>query len=113
MATKTLGQIQRQIANLQREAEELKKQEVIEVIAKIKEAIDVYGLTAAMLGFKNLYGPRRGAKGRSKVAVERAAMATRAKYMDKSGNTWVGRGPRPAWLREALASGRQLEEFLA
>lgn len=26
-------------------------------------------------------------------------------------NTWSGRGPRPVWLREALAVGKQLEDF--
>ncbi len=30
---------------------------------------------------------------------------------DGDGNTWVGRGPRPQWLRDALASGRSLGNF--
>lgn len=29
-----------------------------------------------------------------------------------TGDYWKGRGPHPRWLREALSSGRQLEEFL-
>ncbi|TMG99564.1 MAG: H-NS histone family protein, partial [Betaproteobacteria bacterium] len=43
--TKTYAQIQKQIAALQRDAEKLKRQEVDGVIARIKEAIQVYGLT--------------------------------------------------------------------
>lgn len=34
------------------------------------------------------------------------------KYADGSGHAWTGRGPRPAWLKEAIAQGKQLEEFL-
>lgn len=26
-------------------------------------------------------------------------------------NKWVGRGPRPAWLKEALANGKTLADF--
>ena len=28
-----------------------------------------------------------------------------------SGNTWGGRGPRPQWLRDALANGKSLQDF--
>ena len=33
------------------------------------------------------------------------------KYRDNSGNTWVGRGARPVWLREKLKAGAKLEDF--
>jgi DNA-binding protein H-NS len=33
------------------------------------------------------------------------------KYRDGEGNTWVGRGPRPQWLRDALANGKTLADF--
>src|SRR6266851_1258405 len=51
-------------------------------------------------------GPRRkqrgsGLKGR-KVP---------AKYRDRSGNTWAGRGAMPVWLREKLKAGAKLEDF--
>ena len=36
-----------------------------------------------------------------------------AKYADRAGNTWGGRGRRPQWLKDALAAGRRLDEFLA
>lgn len=35
------------------------------------------------------------------------------KYADGAGNTWIGRGPRPKWLNDALASGNKLTDFLA
>jgi DNA-binding protein H-NS len=46
---KTYSQVKRQIAKLQREADALKKKEVVGVVARIKEAIQHYELTAADL----------------------------------------------------------------
>jgi DNA-binding protein H-NS len=40
-----------------------------------------------------------------------AAAQKAPRFRDAQGNVWVGRGPRPKWLREALASGKTLEEF--
>jgi DNA-binding protein H-NS len=34
-----------------------------------------------------------------------------AKYRDKEGNTWAGRGAQPVWLREKLKAGSKLEDF--
>ena len=34
------------------------------------------------------------------------------RFRDQDGNTWVGRGPRPRWLRDALAGGKSAEDFL-
>jgi DNA-binding protein H-NS len=32
-------------------------------------------------------------------------------YRDEAGHSWSGRGPRPGWLKDALASGKTLEEL--
>lgn len=34
------------------------------------------------------------------------------RYADDAGNTWSGRGPRPGWLKSAVADGKQLSDFL-
>ena len=34
-----------------------------------------------------------------------------AKYRDKAGHTWAGRGAQPVWLREKLKAGAKLEDF--
>ena len=34
-----------------------------------------------------------------------------AKYRDKAGNTWAGRGAQTVWLREKLKAGAKLEDF--
>ena len=106
--TKTYAQIQKQIQALSREAEQVKRKEVDGVVARIKEAIAVYGLTAGDLGLTGARvskagpGKKRGAKSKGAAAV---------KFRDEAGNTWVGRGPRPHWLRDALAAGKKLEDF--
>lgn len=36
-----------------------------------------------------------------------------AKYKnDETGETWSGRGHRPAWIKEAADAGRDIDEFL-
>jgi DNA-binding protein H-NS len=111
--TKTYVQIQKQIETLQREADKLKRKEVDEVIAKIKEAIRVYGLTAADLALDGRVarrGPAVKKRGRPPTKAKSRGPAT-IKYRDENGNTWGGRGPRPQWLREALGAGKSLQDF--
>lgn len=104
MAQKSYAQIHKQIEALQREANELRAQEVAGVVARIKEAISHYGLTAQQLG----YGASpKGAKTKGHEVGGAGAVA----YSDGLGNTWGGRGPRPQWLKAALADGKLLEEF--
>lgn len=118
MAT-TYMQLAQQIKALQAQAELTKKKEIVEVIARIKDAISVYSLTAEELGF----GVGSGAKPSTAKAAGRAKSAkagrgTRAAtkqatvaYRDDAGNTWGGRGPRPAWLRTAIQGGAELASF--
>lgn len=108
--TKTYSQVMKQIDSLQREAQELKRKEVDGVVGRIKEAIKAYGLTAADLGLSGTRAPR-AAKVAKKRGRKPAKPSAVAKYRDESGNTWGGRGPRPAWLRTALAAGKQLADF--
>ena len=110
---KTYSQMQKQIAKLQREADALKKKEVGGVVARIKEAIEHYELTA-----DDLFGGR-GSKGTSagkqKVNSSKNGMKGRKvpiKYRDENGNTWSARGSQPRWLAAALESGRKVEDFL-
>jgi DNA-binding protein H-NS len=102
--THTYAQLQKQIASLETKAQELKRAEAAGVIAKIKEAIAVYGLTAT-----DLFGSRSVKTGKGKPG---SGKRTGIKYADANGNTWVGMGKRPQWLRDALAAGKSLEDFL-
>lgn len=108
----TYQQIQRQIETLQRQAEKLKQSEVAGVVDRIKVAIAHYGLTAEQLGFGA--GKADSAKERKRVskgAVGAPKHTKSAAYADDNGNVWGGRGPRPRWLREAIAAGKSLEDF--
>ena len=96
------AQLRDQIAKLEREAESARKAEIADVIGRIKEAIAAYGLTA-----QDLFSGKRGAA----KGVAKSEGKTSAKYGDGAGNVWGGRGPRPQWLRDALAAGKSLEDF--
>jgi DNA-binding protein H-NS len=49
--------------------------------------------------------PRRGRGGSLK------GKKVPAKYRDKAGNAWAGRGARPRWLVAAIKEGKKLEDF--
>ncbi|CAN7762195.1 H-NS family nucleoid-associated regulatory protein [Variovorax sp. LjRoot84] len=101
----TYKQIQKQIEQLQRQAEALRNSEVKGVIDRIKVAIAHYGLTAAQLGLgtnKTVAQPKKATNASGKSG---------AKFSDGNGNVWSGRGPRPQWLRDALTAGRSIDEF--
>jgi DNA-binding protein H-NS len=126
MATKKLETkletINARIAALQAQAETVRKREVSAVVAKIKDAIARYGLTAAdlglvVLGRKAVEAPQ-STKPERKVArkaakAAHAAKTTRAaKYTDGQGRTWGGVGKRPGWFKAELASGKLPEDLL-
>jgi DNA-binding protein H-NS len=125
MATKKLGTslqaINAQIAALQAKAEAIRKQEAGEVVAKIKDAIARYGLTATDLGlsaaapkaFKSPEAVKPGRKAGRPVGSKTAGKPVRvAKYTDGQGRTWGGIGKRPDWFKAALAAGKSPEELL-
>jgi len=119
---KSYDQILKQIETLKAEAEEARQKEVGDVIERIRKAIQHYGLTAADLGLARGPGRPKGS-GKAAGAAKKTRRARGAggagkggssravKFRDDQGNTWVGRGKRPQWLRDALASGKKLEDF--
>jgi DNA-binding protein H-NS len=122
----TYIELKAQIDKLQAQADALKDKEKASVIARIKEAIAAFGLTAADLGLSAGRG-RQGRKAGSlkksgtgevgsvakRKTKAKAKRPTTPKYQDGSGNTWSGRGPRPGWIKAALDSGASLESLLA
>jgi DNA-binding protein H-NS len=112
---RTIAQINAQIAKLQKEAEALKVKEVPGVVARIKEAIEHYGLTAVDLGFS---GPATKtvkpvvtvvAKKTRKKAVDKPTGVIR--FRDEAGHTWTGKGKRPNWYLAAIAAGKTPESL--
>lgn len=98
----SLSQIKKQIARLERQAEALRQKEIADVVARIRSAIEHYGLSAADLGLAPARAPRK---------ARRAASAV--KFRDAEGHTWSGHGRRPRWFVDALAAGKSADDLLA
>jgi DNA-binding protein H-NS len=113
--TKTFADLTKEIDALKAKAEAVRKHEAAGVIARIKSAIDAYGLTAADLGLGGAKpGTPKVASAKSVTAKSPHSPTTQvkpklpAKYRDSAGNSWTGRGSKPKWLTAALASGQSL-----
>jgi DNA-binding protein H-NS len=92
-----------QIAQLRKQAEDLRNHERAGVVEELRKKIAEYGLTATDLKLA-----ARGAKRTAGVPVTKAA----AKYRSPTGETWSGgRGRKPRWITEAIAAGKSLTDF--
>ena len=80
---------------------ERRSAEIAELRNEVKAMIKSKGFT-----FEEVFGS-------SKPAVKATRSAPVVKYRDTDNpeNTWAGRGPRPAWLREKLDAGASIEDF--
>jgi DNA-binding protein H-NS len=106
----TYKQIQKQIEQLQRQAETLRSGEVKGVVDRIKVAVAHYGLTVEDLGFTSTIVAGTKSKATTR-ASGKSKTKSAAAFADGRGNVWSGRGPRPRWLRDALNAGRSVAEF--
>ncbi|MDN3923217.1 H-NS family nucleoid-associated regulatory protein [Roseateles violae] len=107
---KSLSRIMIQIEKLQKEAAQIQSV----VIARIRKEIAQFGLTAEHL-FGTIGGDIVGGGRRTRAKATKPKTAPGAKspkFADNQGNTWGGMGKRPQWIRDALAAGRSLDEFL-
>lgn len=86
---------------LNRQIEAALKAERAGAIAKAKELVAQFQLTAADLGL--------GAK---PAAAPKVRKAVEAKYRGPNGETWTGRGRTPGWLASLEAKGQKRESFL-
>ena len=94
-----------QIAQLRKQAEDLRNQERAGVIEEVRRKVAEYGLTASDL---KLTGRVVAAKRAAGAVVAKAA----AKYRGPTGETWSGgRGRKPRWVTEALAAGKSLSDY--
>lgn len=103
---KTFSQMKKRLEEVMTEASEAE-----EVIPLLKEAIAKFELVPADL-FELTAG-------KTKMAQQKESQSGKGSgngapmYRDAEGNTWAGRGRRPAWVNEALAQGKTLEDFRA
>lgn len=112
---RTAQEIDAEIARLQAERGEVWEAERAEVIARIKPAVAHYSITAADLGLGRASAKRKDkAMGKPGDPPKKAKKAPApVKWKDDAGHTWSGRGPKPRWFTEALASGKTEEDLRA
>ena len=115
----TFQELSEQIAHLQRQAEEIRKGEVAEVIEKIKSAVAYYGITAADLGLSTVGKRGRPVKtggvdagGKASLPASNGKASRPPKFTDGAGKMWSGVGKRPDWFKALIASGKQPDELL-
>jgi DNA-binding protein H-NS len=86
---------------LMAEAEQVRRKEISDVIADIRQKMEAYGLTLQDIG--------GAAPGRKRASGTKSKTV---KYRGPNGETWGGgRGRKPRWVTEALAKGKKLEDF--
>ncbi|MBO9689977.1 MAG: H-NS histone family protein [Mitsuaria chitosanitabida] len=114
---KSLKQVLSQIEKLQKEADALRAKEISGVVARIREAIDHYGLTPEELfgpgvGTGRARPPRAAPVRKTRGGAKTARAHGAPKYHDGNGRTWTGVGKRPTWFKDALAAGKTAEDLL-
>jgi len=106
-----LLKLHQQIAEMQKQADQLQKQNRAAVLAQLREQMDAYGITAEELS-------RPAPKARSKAPApspskgKKPIAALPAKYRGPQGQEWSGWGPAPKWLSDLLVNGKTREDFL-
>ena len=120
---KSLAVIQQQIQKLQEQADVLKRKEATGVIAKIKTAIEFYGLTPANLfGDGDVATAKRVSKtGKNAVSAESGKPSRKSAPTEKKPPTppkytdgthfWSGHGKRPGWFKVAIDAGKSPEDL--
>jgi len=95
----SVGELLAQKAAIEQQIAEAQRAERSGAVAKVRALMAEHGLTLADLSTKSANPKRTG----NKVAAKYRNTAT--------GDTWSGRGLQPKWLKQALGSGRKIEDF--
>ena len=96
-------EIQEKIAQLQQEAEQLRKKELADVIADIRQKMITYGISVEDIG------KLPSTKKARKPSISRGV----PKYRNPAtGTTWTGKGKSPQWVRDYEASGKSRDDLL-
>lgn len=101
----TLKELIAQKEALERQIEETTTQERETAISKIRELMVENGLSLADLGGRS---PGKTSRKNSLATGKKVA----AKYRNAAtGESWSGRGLQPKWLKAAIESGKNIDEF--
>jgi DNA-binding protein H-NS len=96
----TYSELVSQAQALMAQAEQVRKQELANVISDIKAKMKEYGITVEDLGGSSV---RKSTGTKSKSA---------AKFRGPNGELWSGGpGRKPEWVKAVLASGKSIEDY--
>jgi len=109
-----LVKLRQQIADMEKQAVQLQKQNRPAVLAQLREQMAAYGITAEELS-------RPAPKARPKappvkpanpVKGKKPVVSSPAKSRVHEGQQCTGRGTAPRWLNDLVAAGNTREDFL-
>lgn len=99
----TYAELKAQADALNAQAEIARKQEIAEVVQRIKADMKEYGITVLDIGGHVITGKSKAAKTKSTAP---------AKYRGPNGELWAGGlGRKPEWVRQVIASGGTLDAY--
>ena len=99
----TYAELKAQADALNARAEIARKQEIAEVVQRIKADMKEYGITVLDIGGHVITGKSKAAKTKSTAP---------AKYRGPNGELWAGGlGRKPEWVRNVLAAGGTLDAY--
>ena len=110
-----LVKLRQQIADMEKQALELQKNNRPAVLAELRELMAAYGITAEELSrpASKMARPKAApAKAASPSKGKKPAAPSPAKYRGPQGQTWTGHGTAPKWLNELLVDGKTRDDFL-
>lgn len=94
---------------LEQQISDALRAESVEAIDTVRRLIYDYGLTAKDCGFSEFAEPKAAV---TAIKAPRVLGPAAIKYRGPNGETWSGRGRRPAWLGSLIEDGRSADEFL-
>jgi DNA-binding protein H-NS len=113
--------IQTQIANLQKQADEIKAKDFQSTLQEILTKMQAFGITVKDLQAVKLGKTGKMGRIKAKTVGDKAPKAAKpvkksttpvaAKYRGPNGEAWSGRGLTPRWLSTLIAQGQSKESF--
>lgn len=110
-----LIQLQAQIEQLQKQAQEIRAKEFASTVQDILAKMQAFGITVKDLQTTKVVRGNK-VKGGAPVAnliksSKKVVSPVAAKYRGPNGETWSGRGLTPKWLSALIAQGQSKESF--
>jgi DNA-binding protein H-NS len=92
----TIAELQAQMAAIQKQIDEQRATGKREAIIEIKAKMAEFNITIDDLQSKGV----------------RVKVPSVVKYRKSASETWVGRGPKPQWVKDVEAAGGKLSDYL-